>query len=269
MKNFKTLISSLALVTTTSLFAYDGSSSYSLALVDMSMDYKEYNTAGTLIDSEKSKFTDIAGVEMAYAYGFGCKGDECTKIDFNILRVVGNSDYVGSPLGSNLPYGSTVSSTLNTITDISLSSKVYVSVTPSTQVIYGVGLGYRYWERELSTTQKEIYSWFSLRPVLGVEYAISKNLSISALAEYHYAIKPTMSASNVSSDFTLGSTNIIEMKIPVEYQVSNKLGFFSEFVFSKQTIRESNHITQGINTFYEPDSTAYNNYVKIGMRYKY
>ena len=67
-KKIKLLIVMLSI--TTGLYAQSSQFTTSVSLVGMSMDYKEYDDGGTLLDSEKSGFTDIAGVEMNIGYLF-------------------------------------------------------------------------------------------------------------------------------------------------------------------------------------------------------
>ncbi len=44
--------------------------SSSVSLVGMSMDYKEYDRDGVLVDSEESDFTQLVGFEMNLGYFF-------------------------------------------------------------------------------------------------------------------------------------------------------------------------------------------------------
>jgi hypothetical protein len=94
MQNGLKFLVGIMLVSSTSLMAKELHNSYSLALVGMSMDYKEY--APQLLDSEESSFTDIGGFEMGYGY----KLSDESKINASVMYVAGYSNYVGSILGS-------------------------------------------------------------------------------------------------------------------------------------------------------------------------
>jgi len=240
---------------------------YEINFIGMKMDYKEYGQSGRLLDSETSSFSDIAGSEFIYRYFL----DESSFIDLDFLGVSGNSDYTGSYIGSNLGYGSVVSSTANTIYDAALAyNKLNTTSFENIQVLGALGIGYRFWERQLSSTQIETYTWYSLRARVGVVYAMNKRFTFSVLGEYQYGINPTMTATGFSSDFELGSANIVQISIPLRYKISERIDIDCVYVFSRQDIQESNRIYDNSGTaYYEPDSTAYNQYLKVGIIFKY
>ncbi|CAI6147656.1 MAG: hypothetical protein SPLUMA1_SPLUMAMAG1_00481 [uncultured Sulfurimonas sp.] len=91
------------------------------------------------------------------------------------------------------------------------------------------------------------------------------NFSVAALGEYQYGINPKMSATGFSTDFNLGSANIAKLKIPLRYSLNEKVAFFVEYVYELQIIEKSN-VQDG---FLEPDSTANNQYAKIGVVFKF
>lgn len=271
MKVLKSIVfglSTLGLLTS-SVSAYD--SSYSLAIVGMNMDYKEYDVSGTLIDSEKSY--QIGGIEASYSSIFERGRNTYSEWDVGAMIVGGDSDYVGSLLGSGNPYGSYKSTTFNMVYDLNLEYKKTYMYN-GFDMIYGLGVGYHAWYRELSKSQKELYSWFWVAPTLGASFDMSKDVNIATLISYKYGINPTMSANNLTSDADLGGADIIELSIPVRYKYSNSLEYFAEFTLSKQMIDKSNLVSGYLNgtlynNFYEPDSTAYNNYLKFGVTFKY
>lgn len=245
--------------------AKDGKVVYSLALVGMSMDYKEYDTNGQLLDSEESSFTELTGTQIGIGYAFlkDISSYSIIKLNFMILR--GQTQYKGSILGSGQAYGSLVSTTQNTIIDTDLSYKHIDIFNDFFKLSYGLGIGYREWERSLSASQVEVYKWYSIRPMLGVGIRVNEKLNIDSLIEYQYGINPIMTSSNPNLDFELGSADILELSFPVTYKYNKNLDFFVEAVFQKQTITRSN-VNSG---FYEPDSTAYNNYLKLGLTFNY
>ncbi len=262
------LLASLFLLSTNT-FADENNFTYSASIVGMNMDYKEYSTTGNLLDSEASQFTDIGGFEVGLDYLFSQEENSYSKINSSVLYVRGNSAYVGSLLGSNKPYGSSTSTTLNDIADISIAYDIYHPISNKFTYNYGLGLGYRYWRRALSASQVETYQWLSLRPNIGMSMKINSDFKTSVDVSYQYGIKPTMYASDISSTFTLGSANIIELDLGLRYRFNEKMDFFTDYVLQKQTIGQSDNVVYGSNTYYEPDSTAYNQYLKLGVSFKY
>ncbi len=243
------------------LLAQESHEEHQFSLAKFQMDYREYDRYGKILDSEKSNFNDIAGVEYNYRYFL----DKNSNIDFAILRVEGRSDYVGSYLNSNAGYGSVVETTSNVIEDISLGYNTTSVSNFNIVVLGGLGLGYRYWKRALSPVQVELYKWYSLRFNGGVRF-VHKNLTASLIAEYQHGIKPIMTATGITEEFKLSSANIAKLSIPVRYMVNEKIDLICTYVFENQKILESNIVA---NRYTEPDSTARNQYLKAGVVFKY
>lgn len=260
----------LVLVVTCNVFAqsnlYAKKSAYSLAFVNMGMDYKEYGSAGELLDSEESN--NLLGFEIGYDFVLQNDTQGSSSVAFLFGMYGGTTKYVGSNLNNPAGrYGDIVSTTDNTIYDASAEYKAVYPLS-SIDLVYGVGAGYRAWYRKLSSIQEELYSWFYVTPVVG----ISKNFTswnIALLGRYKYAIQPTMTANDVSSDFKLGKEDTIEVDIPVNYHYNENIDFFAEFIYARQTIGESDVVYQGINGYVEPDSTDDQGYLKIGLSFKY
>ncbi|EDZ62662.1 hypothetical protein SMGD1_2580 [Sulfurimonas gotlandica GD1] len=237
----------------------------SVAMVGMSMDYREYNKAGAILDSEESPYTDITGAEMSFGYVFDKDISAYSYIKLNLLLLSGETKYVGSYLGSGQPYGSVVSKTQNTILDTDVSF-VHTNILKNNfEFSYGFGLGYREWERALSASQIEVYKWYYLKPIVGVSVMVSDRVKVGANIEYQHGFDTIMTSSNPKLDFTLGGANIWELSVPISYVYNKNMDIFFEATFSKQTIIESN-VNSG---YYEPDSTAYNNYLKFGVAFKF
>ncbi len=264
------------LLSSTGVVAKDLHHTYSFALVGMSMDYKEYGPQ--LLDSEASSFTDIGGFEVAYGY----KISNESKINFSVMYATGYSDYVGSLLGSGSPYGSATSKTANNIVDTTLSYNRYNDLKNGVTFNYGLGLAYRYWERQLSASQIEGYEWFSLRPSIGLETSLLQSISLGMQVEYQYAINPKMSISanrdNQATSLNLGAEDTWKISIPLRYNYNNKITFFTTYSLEYQKINASNSIDYILrdrnnnpyqDRIHEPDSTAYNQYLKLGVAFKY
>ena len=235
----------------------------SASLVSMSMDYTEYK-GDIAIDSEKSDFNELFGVDMGATYALSNSLSSRSEISSNLMIVGGNTVYEGSVLGSGDPIGTVVGATLNTIIDFDVAYAQNYKVDDGVELKYGLGVGYHYWERALSVSQVEIYSWYSLRPMIGVSYTINNALRVGLDVDYQYGVNPNMNEST-HGDFTLGGADIVEVSLPISYKYDENMEIFFQYAYQEQTIKKSNVV----NEYYEPDSTARNQYVKFGLAFKY
>jgi hypothetical protein len=254
----------ISLLLASSLFA-STRVEYQVSLIGMNMDYREYDSHGDILDSEKSTFSKMAGAEFGYKFLFYNN----TNLDFKVTTIAGETDYVGSYLNSDDGYGSLKSTTSNVIEDISLLYNSKSRVDRNINFVVGAGLGYRYWQRKLSSIQIEEYTWFSLRAKAGVEFSY-ENVTTSLIAQYEYGIKPEMTASGFNETFKLSSADIAKLMLPIRVTVNEHFDLTCTYVFEYQKIKESNVVYDANNIGYlEPDSTAYNQYIKVGIVFKY
>jgi opacity protein-like surface antigen len=251
--------------TISNTFAKESYITTSAAMIGMSMDYKEYSTSGVLLDSEESTYSELTGTEMSLGYVYNKDMSGYSHIKLNLLLLSGETKYIGSYLNSGDPYGSVVSSTQNSIIDTDVSIKHTNISRNNFEFSYGVGLGYREWERALSASQIEVYKWYYITPIVGVSVRVTDKVKVGANIEYQHGFDTVMTSSNPKLDFTLGGANIWEFSVPISYNYNKNIYLFFEAIFSKQTIIESN-VNSG---YYEPDSTAYNNYLKFGAAFKF
>ena len=255
----------LFILITTNIFAKDTPFTASVSLVSMGMDYREYDQNGNILDSEVSSYLDLGGVEVSLGYTIEEDLSFSSEIIFNLMILAGDTTYKGSYIGSGLGYGSVVNTTLNTIIDRDISYKQSRLFNNEIEISYGVGLGYRYWERVLSKSQVEEYTWYSIRPMLGISTINKDKLNLGMFIEYQYGFDAKMTASDLQLEFNLGGADILEVSFPVSYNYSEGVDFFFEATIQKQMIKESN-VNSG---YYEPQSTAYNSYLKLGIEYKF
>lgn len=101
--------------------------------------------------------------------------------------------------------------------------------------------------------------------MIAADISVTKKLTLGAAVEYQHGFDTIMTSSNPKLNFTLGGADIWEFSFPVNYEYNKKMDLTFEAVFSKQTIIESN-VNSG---YYEPDSTAYNNYLKFGVEFNF
>jgi len=256
--NLKKLLASFILLY--SLVANANNISTSLSYVGMSMDYREYAN-GTIQDSEQSDFIDMMGVDMGLAYRLS----PSSHIETNFMALYGTTQYIGSNLNTNNPYGSVTSTTNNLIIDFDVLYKRSQQLNQIFTLNYGVGMGYRRWDRELSANQLETYEWFSLRSLLGLTANITPKIQTGMVLEYQYGFNETMSASNLGATFDLGGADIFKVSVPLTYKLNKTVNLIAQYSYEEQKIKASNVI----NGVYEPQSTAKNQYLQVGIEYNF
>ena len=245
---------------------------YSIAYVGMSMDYREYNNKDVLLDSESSDYCDLSGIEFGYVFNLQNEDrSESNSISIDAMILDGSTHYVGALMLDSTCnyYGCYKDKTLDTIYDINFDVTHNYRFSEASQVEFSLGVGYRYWLRELSSSQSEGYEWFSLRPAIGFLYSF-KDLRINPRVEYQYGIRPRLSATGIDKDFKLGAANIFELSLPLEYSFSRELSLYATYMYQYQKIEKSNVVNDNIlGAILEPDSIANNRYIKFGFVFKY
>jgi len=260
------LVSLILILLSTTLFAKDKEYQLSLSAVGMSMDYSEYLDNGELYNTEKSALNDILGLELKLKMITKLEDEKYSEVGVSLMSVEGKTQYTGGIIGSGLGYGSYVGTTYNSILDMKIVYQHRQILKNNLEFTYGIGFGYREWSRALSSTQIEIYSWFSLRPKVGLLYRY-KDFSVAPSLEYQYGIFPEMSfdMNGRAIILNLGGANISKFTLPLKYKYSRKLNIFIEYQYERQIIDESN-IVDG---WLEPRSEAYNQYIKFGAEFKF
>jgi hypothetical protein len=239
---------------------------YSIAFVNLDMDYREYDEYGQIFDSEQSD--SLKGAELSYERDLECDEQSCSKVKLSFLGIQGDTDYIGAYLGSGLPYGSLRSTTKNKIYDLNIEGSKVLNFEVA-NIVYGIGLGYHSWYRELSSYQNERYTWFYVAPIIGVSKDIIKGLNIAASIQYKYGLRPKMVANAITNEFKLGGVNTLQINIPVRYELNEYIDIFTEYVYVNQKIKKSDLVLQSGYFFYEPKSTDNQNYLKVGISFKY
>jgi len=276
----------VALLLSSISYAKESGYSLSAALVGMSMDYREYGVTDnsgygvydapksmdTILDSEKSTLDGIVGGDFSFAYCEVLESQNYMILSINMMIVGGETEYLGSYIGSTGGYGSVANTTKDIITDTSIEYSYTQVFDSKIELSYGVGLGYRLWRRELSSSQVEDYAWYSIRPMLGIGYSFSK-FSIGSRIEYQYAISPKMTLLQNSqhSDISvnLGAANILQVAIPFKYELDDTIDLFVEYTYENQIIDKSDRATLNNSYIWEPRSEANNQYLKIGATLKF
>ena len=257
--------------------------SLSTALVGMNMDYREYDDNNVIQDSEKSTLNTglMLGVDLNFAYKKLLDGRNYAKLSAGFRVISGETEYVGSLLNSNKGYGSYVGTTKNIVFDSDVNYRFSHVFNGGFTLSYGIGVGYRSWRRELSVTQIEVYKWLSIRPQVGVIYAISI-FSVGLDVEYQYGLNPQMTilstSENPDTTVNLGAANILQISLPFKVSLNKNIDLFTEYTYENQIIKKSNMANYLVYDKYgqlvngeilEPRSEAYNQYIKFGAIFKF
>jgi hypothetical protein len=251
------------------LQAEEEGATYSIALVGMSMDYREYDDNKQILDSEKSDFSGIIGFGLGMDYVFNATVENYSQFGLHLTTLAGNTQYVGAYLSGG-SYGSATGNSLNTILDFDGEYLYGITISNSFDALVGGSLGYRSWERTLSDSQIETYSWAYINPEVGVNLQASQELQLRLMLGYKYAINPIMTATGINDNFKLGSANILHITFSTQYQIGEHSHLFVQYLYENQVITKSNVVYGSDGTGYlEPDSTANNQYLKFGVAFKY
>ncbi|MBL1243622.1 MAG: hypothetical protein COA39_004380 [Sulfurimonas sp.] len=268
----------LVLLFSSTLAAKESGFSISGSLVGMSMNYTEYGVQGEynapkskekFLDSEKSTISGIIGGEIKLMYTKVLTSKNYAQLGVKMMYLEGNTDYDGFYLVSGKP---AVGITKNKVLDTDIDYLFTLVYSSGLEVSYGMGLGYRSWRRELRPSQVEVYSWYSIRPKIGVGYNFYK-FHVGAIAEYQYGINTQMSVNNPDLVLNLGAANIARLTIPLKYKINSNWEIFAEYVVDLQIIEKSDlaYFNEGTTRYqiWEPRSEAYNHYLKLGAIFKF
>jgi hypothetical protein len=249
--------------------AAEGDFSLNAALVGYSMDYREYDDNSQILDSEKSDFTQMIGVDLGMTYTLNAAINDYAQLDVSLLLLAGETDYAGAYLESGGGYGSVVSRSNNTVMNFDADYLYGLALSKKLYLLGAAAFGYREWERTLSKDQVEVYSWFYVEPKLGLKYLFQKS-SLSGIVGYKYGIDPVMSATGFQDDFQLGGANTFNISLKYSYELDLRSELFFSYVYENQVIDKSNIVYGSDGKGYlEPDSEANNQYLKIGALFKY
>lgn len=232
------------------------------------MNYTETQNGSTL-DTEKSNlFGKIGGfnidgsVKIANNFLYA----DTTKLMVNYEYVSGNSNYVGSLLGSSSGYGSYTSSTANTIQrgQILLSQ---VNNTTYGNAMLNFGAGKRVWNRNLSSIQQEEYSWNYLIAGLGFDFNFGSSFTLGAIGYYQKALSPKMqyNSNTFNTNFNLGSTYGYRIEVPASLKITQYLSLVGSWSLDNWTINQSNTVTYNGASYLEPKSTTNNQSLSLGL----
>ncbi|HZF69288.1 outer membrane beta-barrel protein [Sulfuricurvum sp.] len=256
MKKYQLIVLFLSFTVASFANEYGKRTEIGLSVNAMNMDYREY-TGGTIVDSEKSDSLPGFGLQYKQQLNNG------SFIDIDYSQYYGNTDYVGSYLGSGGQYGDVTAITENTISDGSIGyseEKWFDNYLVSMRL----GMGYRYWERALGNGHTEEYTWPYGTVKLGITGELTSADTLGIAAEYHHAISPKMK-SNKYGTFDLGRTDGFSIIVPWEHALTPSWAVKFTYMYQTWNINKSDKI--GI--YYEPDSESKFHTVSAALVYRY
>ena len=222
-------------------------------------DYTEVDVDQTILDTEQSSFSDLFGL---YAnLHFELKEE---KLEFLNALTTGNTRYVGSLLSGG-GYGSYNSITSNTFFKSELALVKKIERIKNYKVFVLPAFGYHYWERTLSASQNEIYSWFYYQLALRTQFRLKDDSGICLQYSHMWALSPTMYADipslGIDDDFDLGRTegDYLMLLLHRNGEDGHDLEFKVEF--EVVDIGRSNVI----KGFVEPQSRQKNLHLSVGL----
>ena len=229
----------------------------------LQMDYMERDTLGYKLDGEKTR--GIAGFSIVSTWdtGHGWLAPQ-SALRLEYQRFNGTTDYTGSTLGGTGGYGSLKSKTSNTISDLGFvyqEGHDYGNIS----LFILAGAGYRLWERQLSTIQKEDYSFGYLQTGLGGWLKLAPELAVGFEGRYKAALSPQMRDSYTGYTYDLGNVNGLSLSLPIVYRLSDQWDMVTKYTYQRWDFEKSNSHSYNGNVYYEPDSITRNHILSIGL----
>jgi hypothetical protein len=257
------------IIVATSVYAKDFS--IYLFQVGASLDYKEYDSKGNVLDSESSSVIDIYGLKIGASYKYKINSRFYAKVEYAYEYLNGDSDYVGSELGEDKPYGSLKATTKNTIQNSDLDLKGIYLFNKNINFKLLLGYTYHQWERELSSYQVETYKWDMIKFGLGSVFRFERlrNISFDITALYAQDFSSRMDISNPSAALNLGAVRYYEFDSYVIYTINSSFDIAFGYIIRKQEIDKSDIVKTDIGYILEPDSEDFQQYIKLGIIYNF
>ena len=236
-------------------------------------DYTELNGTAVL-DTERSHLGDIGGGYLGLDVPLrdnGLGGQDSVTLYGSHTK--GTTRYKGSLLGSDMPYGSFVSTTADTFDDIRLGLS-------RTFPMYGLdytleaGIGYQRWKRELSSTQKETYEWHYLRVGAGMAETFYRDWTLAVEFDGKYAFVKEMEARLEGMQpltFALGRSFSLSAGIPVTIPLRDTLALVLRLGFEFARMSRSDTVSayyppeDTVKQWYEPESEQQNWHFGAGL----
>ena len=216
-------------------------SSLEVGLGSVNFDYNEYGEDGTWLDGEKNSKYELDGGFVKYEYDLGMVKDEDMTYD-QILELYYSFPFNTTKYDGLTPYKG---KTVNYLHQGHVRYKA-INKVENHQVGIFIGLGYRYWNRDIlgSDGYLETYEWPYYETGLSWKWYVG-DFFMGIEASYQKAYKPTMIAYTknnvkIGKDLDLGETKGRKFSIPIGYKINNNLNIIVKYVYDKWNIEKSN-----------------------------
>jgi hypothetical protein len=256
------------------LFAFGASAdTLEFGLKTTYYNYRESNGTA-LLDTETADLGKIAGGYLRFNMTLreNSAGDY-DRFELYASRTAGTTLYTGSVLGSGMPYGSLRSRTAD------IYEELQFNLTRSLRqdaLLYTIkaGVGYYEWERELSTSQVEVYSWNYVQLGIGVSQTFGRDWEIAMDLSGHYGVNRTMEADFTGVEhlqFDLGRVYTVRAGVPLTIPVKADSAVLFRLEYEYTKIGQSNVVSayyepeDRVRQWYEPDSQQQNWHFYTGV----
>jgi opacity protein-like surface antigen len=211
------------------------------------LDYKESGTAGQKLD-EEARFGKINGFEIESRSNDYLSTNTRLYQDGTISYNSGDTDTARDKL---IEASYKLGAAINIIDNASIGAHV--------------GIGMRAWDRKLDNGNEEVHSWSNWIVGTKADWKATKELIVSATADYQKAVNPKTYSSVAGEKFNLGDTSGYKLGLHANYKLSQNLSVETDYVYDYWKINKSNTV----NSMYVPDSKTKNQYLKLGLAYKF
>jgi hypothetical protein len=227
-------------------------------------DYTE-TVDSVVIDTERSDPIEVHGIYARFEAALrqnSWGGEDRLRLSWAYSS--GNTEYVGSLIGSGEGYGSYRSTTHNRFREYGLD---YLRNFERQKFgfLLSAGAGYYEWERALSASQVERYHWYFAQIAAGMSYPVYRQCRLGVEIGARYGIDPGMDAHVPglgTRTFTLGHVMTNRIDASLGLPLTEAVSFRGGIRYEQTDIGRSNVI----GGFYEPDSIQKNWYVYGGLK---
>ena len=221
--------------------------------------YTERGNQDEILDTEDSNFFDIGGIYGSFDHKLSTEAEIAYYVNIYGSYTAGSTDYKGSLLGTGSGYGSYTSSTENTFYELQVNLKrLHQYENKATYTL--LGLGYKSWERELSSNQVETYYYYFFQTAIGGKVNIYKDWSLGLDLTGQLAFNPKMDAKFTSSSgqglnetFDLGTVYTYKIATPLVIPINEQLSFSTKLEYEFTSYGKSNTIS--VPNFPNPGDT--------------
>ena len=228
-------------------------------LFSINMDYREISN-GYVIDKDQTNYGDLNGIGISYeSYRF-------IPYFINAEYSHGTSKYSGQTQS-----GQYLETTNKNVYIFNINAGLHIFNNP-----YYLNFGYRLWNRGKSNYEgdyDEKYYWKYIG--FGYKYIVKfSDFILKSDLNYEYALNPKLNVYLGSgATLDLGETDGLKFKFSADYKYSNNIMLSFLYKIQLWHINVSNVKTIEYNNqdivIYEPESITLNQYLSIGLLFKF